>query len=187
MPQVHVLGELVGGAQYDRQSLYCIWRLVKDDHYWSIVRGEDKGQTQLATMEAAQLGACGVEMLWAHPIDIHLATSSITGWPQIAVEVWHIDAHDRKELCGYGTCRVPTTTGCISVECPTWRPIGNASSITDRLCTMFFGAPRLVDPSIVHTGGSSRYDLCTETTGYVVLELQVLLSGWTRQTTFGAL
>ncbi|OQR85337.1 B9 domain-containing protein 2-like [Achlya hypogyna] len=181
MPQVHVLGEVVGGSGYDRPSAFCIWRLVKDDHYWSVVRGADNGQTQQA-ME--QRTCAGVDVLWAHPIDIHLATSSIRGWPKITLEVWHETADGRKELCGYGTCRIPTTTGCITIECPTWRPIGNASSWTDRLSTYFFGAPWLVNPNVVHDGPPNQYDLCTETTGCVVLEFQLLLSGWTRQTQF---
>ncbi|OQR98544.1 hypothetical protein THRCLA_06695 [Thraustotheca clavata] len=184
MPQVHVLGEIIGGAEYDHEALYCTWRLVKDDHYWSVIRGQDSGQTHLAMDHHIGTLERKVDVIWAHPLDIHLATSSPSGWPKIVIEVWHQDQHHQKELNGYGCCRIPSCTGTIVIECPTWRPIGNASSWSDRLSTLFFGAPRCVDRNIIHTGGINRYELCTESTGYVLIEFQVLLSGWTKQIQF---
>lgn len=39
---------------------------------------------------------------FAHPIDLHLATQTIQGWPKIHLEVWHHDDYNRQEIYGYG-------------------------------------------------------------------------------------
>jgi hypothetical protein len=53
---------------------------------------------------------------FAHPIDIHLSTQSIQGWPKIHVEVWHHDDYNRQEIYGYGTVFIPTSPGQHTVK-----------------------------------------------------------------------
>lgn len=48
---------------------------------------------------------------FAHPIDIHLTTQTIQGWPKIHLEIWHHDAYNRQEIYGYGTVFLPTCPG----------------------------------------------------------------------------
>lgn len=64
-------------------------------------------QTDLPIMEKAY---------FAHPIDIHLATQTIQGWPKIHIEVWHHDDYNRQEIYGYGTVYIPTCPGQHTVS-----------------------------------------------------------------------
>jgi hypothetical protein len=41
----------------------------------------------------------GSPAVWAHPLDVHLCCSSLTGWPQLMLEVWDWIHH--------------TTLGCV--------------------------------------------------------------------------
>lgn len=68
------------------------------------MEGDQEGQTQcdLPTTEDAY---------FSHPIDIHLSTKTIQGWPRINIEVWHQDKYGRQEVYGYGTLFVPTSPG----------------------------------------------------------------------------
>ncbi|NXV71413.1 B9D2 protein, partial [Atlantisia rogersi] len=74
---------------------------------------------------------------------------------------------------GYGFCHIPSTPGCHSLTCVTWRPRG---TWRERLSRRFLGGgPQLLTPEATTTGGADRFRLQTETAGTVYLELGVIL------------
>ena len=94
-PEVHIIGTLVGGVGFGT-GVTCKWRLEKDAS-WDRLEGEDHGQTQTDYPNKDSELA-----VWAHPIDIHYATSTMKGWPRFVVEVWSVDEHGRSNCVGYG-------------------------------------------------------------------------------------
>ncbi|KAE9412626.1 hypothetical protein Angca_002923, partial [Angiostrongylus cantonensis] len=72
---------------------------------WRVVEGAVDGQTQ------TDLPSVYEEAYFAHPIDLHLVTKTIQGWPRIELQVWHHDTFGRQELLGYGSIFVPSSPG----------------------------------------------------------------------------
>lgn len=48
MPEVHVMGEIMGASGFGTCGLFCQWKIVTgSDGNWDVVRGEVEGQTQI--------------------------------------------------------------------------------------------------------------------------------------------
>lgn len=141
MAELHVVGEITGGVNFKGYSFFCTFEVIHGP-MWAPVEGSMRGSTHI--MLDAHDG-----VVWNFPVDIHLCTQSIQGWPKIAIQVWAVDAYGRKDLAGYGTCFVPlpqssrgnsggntnnasVTTSCgfggssdgseHIIEIPTWKP-----------------------------------------------------------------
>ena len=39
-----------------------------------------------------------MQMVWSSPINVQYASSSLSGWPKLYVEVWHQDGYGRNVL-----------------------------------------------------------------------------------------
>eukprot|EP00075_Anas_platyrhynchos_P015189 XP_027304442.1 B9 domain-containing protein 2-like [Anas platyrhynchos] len=98
------------------------------------------------------------------------------GWPKLHLEVWHQDSLGRSELLGYGFCHVPSTPGCHSLTCVTWRPRGTWG---ERLRRFWLGGgPQLLNPDPAYA--PDRFRLRTEAAGTVRMELGVILRHFQR-------
>jgi hypothetical protein len=42
-----------------------------------------------------------MDIIWVHPVDLHLASRSIDGWPRFFVEIWSEDSVGNKQICKY--------------------------------------------------------------------------------------
>ena len=59
MPQVHVIGEILGASDVNRKNVFCIWKFVTDtkgNTYWDLLRGDEEGQTQIAYSKVNTVG-----------------------------------------------------------------------------------------------------------------------------------
>lgn len=107
--------------------------------------------------------------VWAHPLDLHYATSTVAGWPRLHFQVWAEDNFGRKELAGYGFCFLPTVVGEYNLECVCWKPAG--SKWLDNTRSFFLGGgPQLVHDELVYKQ-DDRFRLCSETAGVVHVEI----------------
>ncbi|EEY56586.1 uncharacterized protein PITG_10133 [Phytophthora infestans T30-4] len=91
-------------------SYFCKWRVVVDDtsnssnEVWKVVQGETRGQTQvhaassggsLATPDLYRQNRKDISLpkmstVWAHPIELHLATTNLdawNSWPRLEFQV----------------------------------------------------------------------------------------------------
>ncbi|XP_074038367.1 B9 domain-containing protein 2 isoform X2 [Leptinotarsa decemlineata] len=137
---------------------------------WKIVEGKREGQTQVSWSQFNNI------CKWSYPVDIHLSTAGIQGWPKIYIEVYHLDWLGRAHLFGYGIVTVPTSPGTHTLDCYTWRPFG---SLKQRFIQYFLGGGiQLKYPDQIFSP-SERYKLSTETMGVVSFELTVLLRNFT--------
>ncbi|PRP84857.1 hypothetical protein PROFUN_07511 [Planoprotostelium fungivorum] len=171
MPYVHIIGDIVGASGFPSQSLFCKWDVVADKRFWEKLEGEIEGQTQ------TDCPADGEFAVFAHPIDIHYQTSSISGWPKFSFQIWHSDFFGRSEFYGYGFCHLPTKPGDFTLEVACWRPQG---TFYEELRHHFLGgAPQLRNPELVYSG-EDRYRLKTVTMGTVHLQLSVVFKDFAR-------
>eukprot|EP00943_MAST-04B_sp_MAST-4B-sp1_P000383 g383.t1 len=172
MPSLSIVGQILGCTGFDADRIFCKFRIETKSASWSIVYGDPDGQTQLGirTTDSEYDG-----QVFAHPIDITYACTSLIGWPRLYIEVWEQDGFGRNQIAGYGCCFIPTTPGMHSIDCVTWRPEG---SLYDKISAAFIGGnPTLVNPSIV-TSSNDRLELNTVSQGSVHLDLQILLHGF---------
>jgi B9 domain-containing protein 2 len=133
---------------------------------WRVLEGTVEGQTQVDHPQDSNVAK------WGHPIDIHLATKGLQGWPKLHVQVWHEDFYGRHEIYGYGVCHVPTTPGMHEIECVCWKPVG---SFLDQMKSFFLGGgPELLSVDLIHSS-EKRQRLRTESTGNVCIKIGVIL------------
>ncbi|XP_072032083.1 B9 domain-containing protein 2-like [Amphiura filiformis] len=163
MAEVYVIGQITGASGFPNQNLFCKWA-IHTGGAWKVIAGLREGQTQV---DNPQNDAFAV---WSHPIDVHLATKGLQGWPKMKFEVYHQDEFGRSELYGYGFVHIPTSPGTHDIECVTWRPTG---SYREQIKQFFVGgAPQLKNPDMVQS--AERYTLSTAAMGKVYLQLGVI-------------
>ena len=85
---------------------------------WRVLEGAAEGQTQLDTPEIGSVST------WNHPLDVHFATRGLQGWPQIQLQIYHLDSYSRTNLVGYASASLPTRPGIHYIDAPAWRPLG---------------------------------------------------------------
>jgi len=165
MAEVHIIGQIVGASGFPEHSLFCKWGLNVGSA-WRVIAGLREGQTQVDSPQAHEFA------YWSHPIDIHLATRGLQGWPKLHFQVWHQDSYGRIEMYGYGFCHVPTSPGVHEVECQTWRPRG---SFTEQISQTFVGGGiQLRNPDLAY-GTNNRFRLNSEAMGTVHLQLGLIM------------
>ena len=178
MAELHVVGRIVGGVEFDEEALFCKWGMVTDDgrtdaKRWNLLEGQANGQTQVDTSKD------GLMCVWSHPIDIHYSTTTIHGWPKFHLEVWSQDTFGRNFLAGYGFCHVPTTPGTYELEIHCWRP--KPQSWMEHVSGFFLGAYPQLKNSDLAWRQDDRYRLATVATGIVKLHLNVITMGFEKQ------
>jgi B9 domain-containing protein 2 len=170
MAEIHIIGQIVGATEFDKDDLFCVYSVNKGRN-WVHVSGEEKGETQVD-----ERGEDGMNV-WAHPIDLHYSTSVCIGWPKIVLQVWFQDKYGRNDFAGYGVVNIPTQSGMFDLVCEIWRPVG---TLLDRITEMLMGGTyQLKDDSILWSG-EDRKKLTTITVGRVHLHLNILLRNFSK-------
>ncbi|KDO35578.1 hypothetical protein SPRG_00420 [Saprolegnia parasitica CBS 223.65] len=167
-PEVHLLGDLVGGSGFEAGVGYvCKWR-VDYGEAWQHVCGKEVGQTHVDTPST------GDDVIWAHPIDVLWTTFSMQGWPRLLVQVWTVDEHGGAHVCGYGFSHVPSSPGHHLVTIGLWRPLGSEHQ---ELAALFLGQTTelLCDDVVFNSAWADRCRLRTIASGQVHFELHVIL------------
>lgn len=116
-PEVHFMGEVTGGVGFG-PGVSCKFT-IEFGKNWDLLSGEYLGQTQYGYAEKEEM------VSWNHPIDLHMSTSSMQGWPRIRFQVWELDEYGRTNLSGYGFIHLPTNAGSYEICVPCWRPTGS--------------------------------------------------------------
>lgn len=89
--KVNIVGEILGATDFDKPKLLCKYNFLTGNDKWAKLDGAFNGQTQLSQTDETLV-------LWNHPIDLHYATTTLSGWPKLVVEVWQEDEYGRNEL-----------------------------------------------------------------------------------------
>lgn len=187
VPQIFVFGEIEGLSVKDMPfcrnlvSAYATWELLYDDECWTIIEGETTGQTFASDQGEINELYC----IWNHPLSIHLQCKDIKKWPKLVIQVKFEDlSSGRHDILGYSQINIPCEAGSFEFVSHVWRPSGE--TVLDRCRThLCGGAPEFVDPKRAldiqgELGSknfpqlSDRWRFASETTGKVVVRLQVL-------------
>ncbi|KAI9222346.1 B9 domain-containing protein [Blastocladiella britannica] len=176
MAEVLLLGTLHGAHIRDQSllgqqsGLACRFTFLCGQS-WTAVEGDLTSQTQV------DLPADGEWVVWSHPLDLHLTTRSLRGWPKFAVEVLRQDRFGRYQLVGYGITSIPMAAGTHQLDVPIWRPRG---TWLDTLRSHFLGiTPALKSLDLLRSAGD-RYLLTTTSVACSVMaELTVIERGAT--------
>lgn len=82
---------------------------------WRIIQGEAVGQTFVATN---RLESCSY---FCQPLDLHLGTSSVQGWPKLHIEIHAVNVLNKSWPVGYGFVHIPTKPGFHRLEVLCWK------------------------------------------------------------------
>lgn len=95
---------------------------------WRLVQGEVQGQTHVASHRLENSSD------FAHPLDVHLCTAAIQGWPRLLVEVYAVNVLQQCWPVGYGFMHIPSSPGPHRLEINTWKiaPNGWWQSVRER-------------------------------------------------------
>jgi len=171
-PELHVVGEIEGASEmsHSHDNGFCSYQIFTGPN-WLCVGGDLEGQTQVDYPDEN-----GDLIVWNHPIDVHWYTKTLQGWPRMLLEVWKMDNHGCKDLCGYGFCYLPTQPGLHELEVPIWRPCG---PVKEEVYAYFIGGGlHLLDKDVVHLPVKAKEDrprLFSVTVGKVHLRLDIIL------------
>ena len=61
MAEVHVIGRLAGGFDFQSNNLFCKWNLISGSA-WKVLEGDTEGQTQVDSPSNEAFA------VWSHPI-----------------------------------------------------------------------------------------------------------------------
>ena len=173
MPEVHLIGEIVGGSDFEHGRLFLKYEFQCGSDKWTLLDGVASGQTQLCACDKYSLEDGIVS--WNQPVDAYYTTTTLTGWPKLLVQVWHEDEVGRSELSGYGLVQLPTCPGEHKIEMVAWRPQG---TLTQKMYNFFLGTASHLEHKQLVGSSADRFDLFTETAGLVHLRLEVLTRGF---------
>lgn len=168
-PEVHVIGEITSGEGFGSGGFACKWGL-EYGRAWQHIAGDQLGQTQVDYPASSTAPI----IVWSHPLDLHFATTSFHGWPKLLLQVWHVDAHMKANVVGYGFVTLPFAAGEHELTASLWRPMG---STKEELAAALLGrTPELVSDDVVFRAAwADRCRLQTLATGKVRLRLGILL------------
>eukprot|EP01083_Nonionella_stella_P148299 469168_1 len=171
---IHIIGEIQGCSGFDAKRLFVNFKVSGGSEKWRLIQGENVGQTWIA--QNNQVGAYERFATLTHPVDLTFTCTSLQGWPSMFVQVNQEDEFGRKDLCGYGQCRMPTSPGTHNIKIPISRPRG---SYMDDLSASFLGGfPTYNDPESSVSSTESRFEHFCVSTGQVLLEISIITKGF---------
>ena len=165
-PEVHFIGEIVGGSSFTGKGVSCKFT-VEFGKNWDLLSGEYVGQTQYGQTSEDNITS------WNHPIDLHMSTAGMNGWPRVRLQVWELDEFGRTNLSGYGFTHLPTNAGNYEIGVPCWRPTG---SLPEEIQSFFLGAnPQLTDETVLFSKAwENRCRLVTLPAGKIWINISVV-------------
>lgn len=167
-PEVHIIGEITNGESFGNGGFACKWG-VEYGSLWHHIAGDQLGQTQTDYPLSSS-----DPIVWSHPIDLHFATTSFSGWPKLLLQVWQTDTHMKTNVVGYGFMNLPFSPGEHRLTASLWRPMGSAK---EELEAKLLGRTQeLVSEDVVYNSAwADRCRLQTTVTGKVHVQVGIIL------------
>lgn len=105
---MHFVGELTGVSGFDGQTVFAKWKIEPSGDSWRLLDGDNSGRTWLAERDAPE--DAGV---WNEPVNVGYATSSLSGWPKLVLEIYSSDTQGGVDM---GTARRERSSLCSFVS-----------------------------------------------------------------------
>ncbi|KXZ46950.1 hypothetical protein GPECTOR_39g444 [Gonium pectorale] len=173
---VHFMGEIEGASGFDYPMLFCRWQLLYEtSKSWKVMRGLQQGATHACVSAAEEEGM----VVWEHPLEVHMQTQSLQGWPALLLMVYSRDESiNRDSFVSYALVPLPTTPGLHRISSKTWFAVESTRALGRSFFAWHTGLlPRLEDETFI-TDLRKREDagpfICTVGAGDVHLRVHVL-------------
>ncbi|KAG2496992.1 hypothetical protein HYH03_004997 [Edaphochlamys debaryana] len=174
--ELHIVGEIVGASGFSQKMLFCRWQLLYEpSKSWQVLQGLQQGATHACCSGVAEED----RIVWEHPIDIHMQTQSLQGWPALLLMVYARDeGTGRDSFVSYGLINLPSASGCHALSCQTWFAVEADKARNRSFFAWYTGLiPRLEDETFI-TDLRKREDagafIATVGAGEVFLRLNIL-------------
>lgn len=185
MAEVYIVGQIFSAENFREPNLFLRWNFQAGlcfawkifsqtkierkffvGSLWKFIEGQSEGQT------ATDSNRLDSKSIFAHPIDLHLATRGIQGWPKLSVEVFSVNALKQFYPVGVGFTYVPTNPGFHRIVIATWKiaPLTFVDSIKEKFYT---GGFTIIKKDLIHSG-IERYKISTISSGFVCVELSLV-------------
>eukprot|EP00768_Dysnectes_brevis_P003274 gnl/Dysnectes_brevis/2351_a2774_1526.p1 GENE.gnl/Dysnectes_brevis/2351_a2774_1526~~gnl/Dysnectes_brevis/2351_a2774_1526.p1 ORF type:complete len:189 (+),score=19.68 gnl/Dysnectes_brevis/2351_a2774_1526:134-700(+) len=166
---IYVLGTLKGADSFQERSLGCSWS-VELSPGWNLKEGELSGHTQFDSPANGNR-----TFVWDQLMEFHLETTTLAGWPSIALHVKATDQFSQKQTCGYSCVPIPSEPGTHLLTAPCWVP---RPSTAQRLKKKYLGGSVEVPSQSQILSSDQRTGLATMSVGEVTLELTIIPHGF---------
>lgn len=166
MAEVHIIGEVREAIDFNDSTLFCKWSFITGSS-WKLIQGEIEGQTITSTDILGERVS-----KFSHPLDVHLATRSVQGWPKLVLQVYSVGSFNSVNPVGYGFVNIPTSPGEHKLIVNTWKL--SPPSIWEKLERAWWGTPgnfTVADNCDLIYAGTERYKLDTVSAGKVIVEV----------------
>ncbi|KAJ3102512.1 B9 domain-containing protein 1 [Phlyctochytrium planicorne] len=178
-------GQIESALFPGQDNIYCKFSFVYGPD-WNVVSGLEEGLTQLAKAptsstfgEAAYAtGNYARTCVWNFPVDISFKSTNPYGWPQLIVSVYGLDELGRDVVRGYGSLRLPITSGKHTLYVHTFVPLAT-SPINQFLSWMSGRLPEFMDSTFV-AKNSGREVTRVKSQGAVKVQLNISTKGFER-------
>ncbi|CRK91238.1 CLUMA_CG004920, isoform A [Clunio marinus] len=169
MAEVFIIGQILKAVNFCEPNLFVCWN-IQAGSLWKVVEGESKGQT------ATDRNRIDLVSVFAHPIDLHLATRGLQGWPKFNVEVYSVNALKQYHPVGFGFAYIPSTPGYHNLSITTWKisPVTVLDSIKEKF---FTGGFTIVKKDLIYSG-VERYKILTISSGIVEVNLNLIFKNF---------
>lgn len=81
MAELNIIGQILDASGFIETDLFCKFSFQFGSN-WRIIEGTSEGQTITDSNKTLE------KSVFIYPLDIHLATRGIKGWPKLHLEVW---------------------------------------------------------------------------------------------------
>ncbi|KAI8797637.1 B9 domain-containing protein 1 isoform X1 [Biomphalaria glabrata] len=136
---------------------------------WAITSGLEESITQITKKSRDQYQ----RFVWNFPIDATFKSTSPSGWPQLVVYAYGLDAFGTDVVRGYGVCHIPITPGRHKLKIPMFVP--ESSSLFQKLTAWFLGRrPEYVNPRVV-AQGEGREVTRVRSQGFVTVSFNIIM------------
>lgn len=190
MADLYIIGQILSASDFVEPNLFCVWSLQFGKN-WTCVEGENKSTYQLPVFNTPCLPGTTEgqsitdisrvvdnQSIFIHPLDIHLSSLSIQGWPKLHVEVWTKNSLNQCWPVGYGVAHIPSQPGKHRLTISTWKLTTN--SLWDEVTDKFHGGGFSLNKSDFIYSGSDRYRITTKTSGSVSVDLMIVLQNFSK-------
>ncbi|PNH06038.1 B9 domain-containing protein 2 [Tetrabaena socialis] len=145
---LHILGEIVGASGFQFPMLFCRWQLLYEpSKSWQVLRGQQQGTTHACCSAVGEVDL----VVWEHPLDIHVKTQSLQGWPALLLMVY---ARNESSGCdsfvSYALVPLPSTPGMHRISSHTWFAVESNRALGRSFFAWHTGLiPRLEDETFI--------------------------------------
>ena len=166
---IFFIGQIVGGTNFPTSDdgLFVEAILQYGKNSWKPV-----GEYQPIQSHTAYADEDGF-FCWAHGFDYHFIVKAVDGWPKLVLKVWRLDSFGKHDIISYGVVNLPNETGCIELECPTWRPM---SGWREESYNYYLGGPpKLSGIDSIARDLAQRRHLTSMSSGTIHIHCEVLM------------